>query len=203
MILSSILFGTAFKWGVFVLLSISTLVYPSVSSAQAYKWIDDSGNSHYTDNPYNAPQGTMLEKIGGADDSVFFTASKTKKNTTRMKTSDDEKSNPQGKGLTLVGTLEINHSESGKAVLQAVLLNESDKPASGIRLDVILFHVDRKRLDFFIPLTGGKKNGWLEPGEKGTIRHETKLSPDDMAGFRYRIVWDTMNLEKVPKKVKK
>lgn len=106
-----------------------------------------------------------------------------------------------GKGVVLVGDFEIAPSLSGRAMIKATLKNELDTTVGGVRLDVILFHVNRKRIaDLIIPFQGGKvKPDYLAPGETGAIEYETDLAPEDISGYRYRVVWAYSELAPPPK----
>lgn len=112
-----------------------------------------------------------------------------------------EKEPSAEKGVVLVGDFEIAPSYSGRAMIRATLKNELDTTVGGIRLDVILFHVKRKRAaDLIIPFEAGKvKPDQLAPGETGTIEYETDFNPEDISGYRYRIVWAYNQLAPSPK----
>lgn len=108
---------------------------------------------------------------------------------------------PAEKGVVLVGELEITESYSGRAMIKATLKNEFENIVGGIRLDVILFHAERKRIaDLAIPFEAGKvKPDHLAPGESGAIEFETEFMPEDISGFRYRVVWAYGNVVAAPK----
>lgn len=108
------------------------------------------------------------------------------------------------RGVIVVGgQIVIGTSGNGYATIKAVIKNSTKFPVDGLRLDVILFHVERKRAaDLAIPFTGGNKApSLLEPGETGEIVYETNLYPEQISGHRYRLVWSEYNLQKRKKAV--
>ncbi len=164
----------------------------TASDKQTYKWVDEQGQPHYTDDPYEANKHGVDVILQGAP-------SKKDKGTGAGTTKQNK-----GEGhVVMVGDIRFTHSDSGWAIINATLKNEGSSPVEGVQLDVILFHVERRRAaDLFIPFTGGKiKPDRLDPGETGTIEYETDITPEEIAGHRYRITWDTYkNIVKPGKK---
>lgn len=178
--------------------------------AQVYKWVDEQGNVHYTDNP------DLAKRKSGGKSQLIQRATGRSLGSTPSPTADagapasrdyapadvteapaeagaaqpDTPSAPE-KSVVLVGDFDIGLSMTGRAEIRATVRNDFDSPVDGLRLDVILFHVNRSRAaDLQIPFTGGKKRpSMLMPGESGTFVYETELEPEEIAGYRYRIVW--------------
>ncbi|VAX17144.1 hypothetical protein MNBD_NITROSPINAE01-722 [hydrothermal vent metagenome] len=169
---------------VLTLLLAWPLTAETASDKQTYKWVDEQGQPHYTDDPYEANKHGIDVILPGA-------ISRKNKTTSAGATS---KSSNKGEGhVVMVGDIRFTNSDSGWAVINATLKNDGSSPVEAVQLDVILFHVERRRAaDLFIPFTGGKiKPDRLNPGETGTIEYETNVTPEEIAGHRYRITWDT------------
>lgn len=178
--------------------------------AQVYKWVDEQGNVHYTDNPDIAKRksGGKSEVIQRASGRSLGSTPSTTAGTGAPASRDvapasapeatsatepaqpDTPSAPE-KSVVLVGGFDIGPSMTGRAEIRATVRNDFDSPVDGLRLDVILFHVNRSRAaDLQIPFAGGKtRPSFLMPGETGTFVYETELEPEQIAGYRYRIVW--------------
>lgn len=178
--------------------------------AQVYKWVDEQGNVHYTDNPDMAKRksGGKSEVIqratgrslgatppatagAGAPASRDYAPASAPEAPPGAEPAQPDTPSAHEKSVVLVGGFEIGPSMTGRAEIRATVRNDFDSPVDGLRLDVILFHVNRSRAaDLQIPFTGGKKRpSMLMPGESGSFVYETELEPEEIAGYRYRIVW--------------
>ncbi len=190
------------------LFAVAWLIFDAwVAYPQAYKWTDEEGAVHYTDKSYEAGK-----QSSGNSEVVVLGGGKPKSAApapTVFEAPVDEEiapapaaenESPGKKGVVLVGDFEIALSLSGRAMIRATLKNEFDRAVGGIRLDVILFHVKRSRAaDLIIPFEAGKvKPDRLDPGETGTIEYETDFMPEEIAGYRYRVVWAYNELAPAP-----
>jgi len=174
--------------------------------AQMYKWVDKDGAVHYGDNPYSIDKDSQVETKKTAPSQKEKTPARESAAPATQaeaepadKAEEPGRDEPQGSGelspgqkaIELVGEIEIMPGITGAAMIRARLKNVYNRPVDGIRLDVILFHVERRRAaDLAIPLTSGKKApSRLDPGEVGVIEYDTDLEVEQIAGYRYRIVW--------------
>lgn len=170
--------------------------------AQVYKWTDDTGAVHFGDSPY------ALKEAKGQG-SVVIPARKQAKEPepapaieepvvqATQETPQDQPADDKQKPVEVVGNLEISASPRGLSVIRANIKSNVKYPVDGIRLDVILYHVEGKRAaDLAIPFSGGKQRpDRLSAGETGIIEEEVNLKPEEIAGHNYRLVW--AYLEKV------
>jgi len=169
----------------------------SPSYAQVYKWTDEQGVVHYTNDPYKAQKGGVTVQPQPA---------KNKEPVEETATADapDENATGEASGkkgsVTLMGDIEFEPSASGKAVVVAKIRNDSPLPVRDVNLDVMIFTPDKRRVDYAIPFTGGRsKPDRLAAGESGTIEYETDLELEEVFSHKYRLTWRNFELTAPPK----
>jgi hypothetical protein len=163
------------------------------AGAQVYKWKDKDGAASYSDHP-------DAKKVPGAQRfklpvSLFgFDEEPEDKGATVASNGPSDETQRQRevtKNGVEVSNFKITPSASGKATIMATLRNNMPYPAGGVRMDVILYTLDRKRLpDIEIRPTEGKiRPDWLGPGESVDISYETDISPDIISGHNVQVNW--------------
>jgi hypothetical protein len=187
-----------------------TLALYSPAYAQVFKWTDEQGKVYFGDSPY-------AMKESGGQGTVVFPPPKPPKEpesapvmedpavpptpeTTQEQPADDQPkpADNKPKPIEVVGDLDISASPNGLTLVRANIKSNVKYPVDGIRLDVILYHVEGKRAsDLAIAFRGGNtRPDRLNAGETGFIEEEVNLKPEEVAGYNYRLVW--AYFEKVP-----
>ncbi|MBI4666147.1 MAG: DUF4124 domain-containing protein [Nitrospinae bacterium] len=186
----------------------AALSFPTPALAQGiYKWVDEKGQAHYGDSQYSAPPKVKEKKEVVAPEKYVrppleeeapvneAPANGSAQNGEGVANGEngqaEEKAPEKDKGVEMVGELEIENTMTGLALLRATLKNNFKYPVDGLRLDLILFHVEARRAaDLAIEFDGGKKKpDRLEAGETAVVEYEINLHPEEIAGYNYRIVW--------------
>lgn len=173
------------------------------ADAQIYKWVDENGKVHYTNDPYRAKQ--EAERAGSIETQREIKSAAPAP--AHMEGSPDEaalatdEGSEQKSRVELVGDIEFTHSVSGRATLNARIVNRGKLPVRDVALDVMLFKPDGERVDISIPFTGGKtKPDRLAADEEGFITYETPLYPEEVFAHKYRLRWREFDLAAPPAK---
>lgn len=179
-----------------LIITVWSICHGGISSAQTYKWVDDEGRIHYSNDPYAAKKAEGGAQKVGRLSAPPPAANNAVDNDADVKdaTGQLEKESTAKGEVVLTGDFEINHSVSGRAVIETTLQNQSSQPVEGVSLRVILFLADKGPVDeIVIPVKGGKKKpGGLQPGEIGKVEYETDYDPGEVVGYKYKVVWDVM-----------
>lgn len=173
-----------------------TLALCGPAYAQVYKWTDETGAVHFGDSPYamkeSKGQGSVI--IPAKKAATELEPAPDMEEPTVQPTQDKAQEQPvddKPKPVEVVGDLEVSTSPKGLVFVRANIKSNVKYPVDGIRLDVILYHVEGKRAaDLAIPFSGGKpRPDRLNAGETGVIEDEVNLKPEEVAGYNYRLVW--------------
>ncbi len=168
----------------------------SMAEAEVYKWVDENGSVHFSDQPHD-----KIVKDDGDDEQAVEEEEKGKskkpatKTDKKKKKKKKKKRKKKSKGVYISKGIKFGVSDGGLAVLTAKVKNKFPYPVDGVNLDVILYSSDREKIDINIPLTTGtKRPDWLEPGESAMIEYETELTPEQVAGHKYRLNWNSYQI---------
>lgn len=172
-----------------------TLALSGPAYAQVYKWTDETGEVHFGDSPYALKaakgQGSVVIPAKKAVAEPEQAAIEEPTVQATQETPQEQPADDKPKPVEVVGDLEVSTSPRGLVSVRATIKSNVKYPVDGIRLDVILYHVEGKRAaDLAIPFSGGKtRPDRLNAGETGVVEEEVNLRPEEVAGYNYRLVW--------------
>ncbi|MGK7345655.1 MAG: DUF4124 domain-containing protein [Candidatus Nitrospinota bacterium M3_3B_026] len=174
---------------------------PDAARADIYKWVDDAGKVHFTDDPYEAERKGVKPAETGEVRKPEDEAPEQAEPAAEVGGADEEKKEEaQRKGsVELVGDIEFKPSAGGRAILSAAIKNGSSLPVRDIWLDVFLFTREGERFDYSVKLTSGKTApDRLAPGETGIMEQETDLAPEEIFAHKYRLSWREFDIVSPP-----
>lgn len=176
-----------------LLILLSSGAFHGAASADIYKWVDDTGKVHFTDDPYEAERKGARPAASGEVRKPEEDQAPEQDEPAAAEEGDAEekKGEAQREGsVELVGDIEFRPSAGGRAILSAAIKNGTSMPVRDVWLDVFLFTREGERFDYSIRLSGGKTApDRLTPGEVGIIEHETDLAPEEIFAHKYRLSW--------------
>ncbi|MDH5509517.1 MAG: DUF4124 domain-containing protein [Nitrospinota bacterium] len=186
-----------------VLAALAFLALPiDTASGQIFKWKDKSGAVNFSDNADVTLKNNNVERIevkqqvirysDSEENTVADPSAGTAPAIEEEAPSDEAKKQKEiTKNGVEVANFELSPSVGGTAVIVATIKNNMPYPAAGLRMDVILYTNDRKRIpDIEIPYREGKiRADWLGPGETAELEYVTNINQNDVAGYNYQVVF--------------
>ena len=165
------------------------------AGAQVYKWKDLEGAVNYSDNPYTTKVAPKAEKMNfrlpvATHEEIMGEETPAPVETASL-TEEAKRQDEVTKTGVEVVDFQVTTSASGRAMIKALVKNNMPYPAAGLRVDVVLYTVDRKRLpDIEMRYTEGKaRRDWLAPGDTADLSYETDVSVDEISGHNYQVVY--------------
>jgi len=191
------------KGFVSLLAAVAFLLIPiDPAGAQIFKWKDKSGAVNFSDNPDATLANKKVERIevkqqvltySESEEEIAATPSDEAAPVAEAEALSDEakKQEEVTKDGVEVANFELSPSVGGTAVIVATIKNNMPYPAAGLRMDVILYTNDRKRIpDIEIPYKEGRiRADWLGPGETAELEYITSINQNDIAGYNYQVVF--------------
>ena len=180
----------------------AVFLFPPVNTAdaQVFKWKDKDGSVNFSDNPDVTLSNKKVERIEVKRKELlyseiteeFLDESVALQTQAAADLSEEAKKQEQiTKTGVEVANFELSPSVGGAAVIAATIKNNMPYPAAGLRMDVILYTNDRKKLpDIEIPYKAGKlRADWLGPGETAELEYMTNINQNEIAGYNYQVVF--------------
>ena len=191
-------------WLVVTVISMAMFVSLPViaAGAQVYRWTDVDGATNYSDNPnaknINGAEQLKLPKVRGFEEEEQANDDKVASVQAPAEMSDDAKKQEEITKDGVKCDCRVGPSASGKIEIRAILTNNMPYPAGGVRVDVILYTVDRQRLpDIAMRVQNGKiKPDWLGPGETVELTYESEVSMEMYSGHNLQVKW--ASVAKIP-----
>lgn len=186
------------RGGIIACAIIVSLSIPIVAAgAQVFKWEDKGGTVNYSDNPDTSKKNPKVEVIRTRPQELLYTEfdpTPAEPAPTPLSQEATRQQEITKSGVEVVN-FEISPSVAGTAVVGATIKNNMPYPAAGLRMDIIFYTNDRKKLpDIEIPYKEGRiRPDWLGPGETATLEYLTDINQNDIAGYNYQVVFASIS----------
>lgn len=176
----------------------------TVACAATYSWTDAEGKTHYTNDPYVAKDHNAKPVSGMSDMTNLETDPPRiafKQEPSQDIAKDEEaKEADKKEGLTIVDGPNYMDTMSGDTLFTVTLRNDLDAEVNSIRFDLsIVLKSGQRGKRIPILFKGGKKPGFLAPGESAVLEQILNITEDQIGGIDYKISFNYDILVETPK----
>ena len=188
----------------FFIFVLSFLLFSDTAYSEIYKWVDDKGEAHFTDNPANIPE-QYLNQVQRK--TVKETKEKASPEPSLLKEKETviEKSPVPPKAETKVkegvspddpnavtidgGIKEEATEKKEKVIYSGSAKNNSNAELNSVEITFTIRGKDGKEENLSLPIKGKKGEGVLEQGETASFSVQPETPFPLIAGYGYNFKW--------------
>ena len=173
--------------------------YREISYSEIYKWVDDKGKVHFTDNPSNIPPAYSKKSKGIKEKTTLKTPPPDEKDTVIKKPPplQEEKIQTEGgvaptdtNAVTIVGDIKEELNDEKRFTYSGLAKNNSNTELNNVEIFFIIKRREGKEVEnLSLYVTGKNGKGILESGEVGSFAVQPTTPFTSIAGYGYNFKW--------------
>lgn len=186
------------------ILTFILLLYTGISYSEIYKWVDDRGEVHFTDNPSAIPQQFLNQAqrkpVKEKKEKISTEAPVVKEKEAKVETppspAKEETNVKEGvspddpNAVTIDGGIKEEATEKKeKVIYSGSAKNNSNTELNSVEIIFTIKGRDGKEEILSLPVKGKKVEGVLESGEVGNFTVQPDTPFPSIAGYGYSFKW--------------
>ncbi|MBI4378439.1 MAG: DUF4124 domain-containing protein, partial [Nitrospinae bacterium] len=175
-------------------------IYREISYSETYKWVDDKGEVHFTDNPSNIPPAYSKKVKGIKEKTTLKSPPPDEKDTVIKKlpsSLQEEKLQAEGgisptdpNAVTIVGDIKEELNNEKRFTYSGLAKNNSNTELNNVEIFFIIKGREGKEVENLSLYVNGKNGkGILESGEVGSFTMQPTTPFSSIAGYGYNFKW--------------
>lgn len=169
-----------------------------------YKWEDEDGNIHFTDDYYKIPPKNRkrmkkIEEINSSksDDNFQNSEDKTLGSQEETKIHEKEESEKaRDSGTVSIADVVPSADRDGSIILSGHVKNNTKTPAASVKVEfTLLDEASKKIASLSRPVNNESGNNILQPGETAAFQINTSIPFSEAASFNYTVKWRSFKIK--------